>query len=105
MAAFVDRKAWGFREDEYTTTHPIRGPVSNTIVADSIFDGITYSKGAATMQQLLFLMGKENFSAGLKDHFTRYAFKNATLEQFMAELQKHFHSEELSLNEWKKFWL
>lgn len=57
------------------------------------------------MQQLLFLMGKENFSAGLKDHFTRYAFKNATLAEFMAELQKHFHNTDLSLDEWKKYWL
>ena len=23
----------------------------------------------------------------------------------MAELQRHFHSEELSLDEWKKYWL
>ena len=58
MVTFVQRKAWGYEEDEYSTTHPIRGEVKDTIVADSIFDGITYSKGAATLQQLLFLMGK-----------------------------------------------
>ena len=58
MTSFVARKAWGYREDELVTTHPIRGTVENTIVADSIFDGITYAKGASTMQQLLFLMGK-----------------------------------------------
>ena len=38
------------------TTHAIRSPVANTSVADSIFDGITYSKGASTMKQLNFLM-------------------------------------------------
>ena len=105
MTTFVNRKASGYREDELVTTHPIRADVPNTIVADLIFDMITYAKGASTMQQLLFLMGKKNFSAGLKDHFKRYGFKNATLEQFMAELQRHFESKELSLEEWKKYWL
>ena len=56
MASFVSRKFWGFHEDQMTTTHPIRGPVLNTTVADSIFDGITYSKGAGTMKHLLYLM-------------------------------------------------
>ena len=56
MAAFINRKAWGYHEDQMITTHPIRGPVPNTTVAESIFDGITYSKGAASMKQLLFIM-------------------------------------------------
>ena len=62
MASFLARKAWGYHEDQFITTHPIAGKVENTIVADSIFDGITYSKGASTMKQLLLLMSEENFS-------------------------------------------
>jgi aminopeptidase N len=54
------------------TTHPIRGKVENTSVADSIFDGITYSKGAATMKQLLYLMKEENFSKALSVYFKKY---------------------------------
>lgn len=56
MASFLQRKGWGYAEDMMITTHPIRGKVANTSVADSIFDGITYSKGASTMKQLLYLM-------------------------------------------------
>lgn len=56
MAMFLNEKGWGYDEDQMVTTHPIRGEVPNTSVADSIFDGITYSKGAGTMKQLLFLM-------------------------------------------------
>ena len=56
MASFLQRKGWGYAEDMMITTHPIRGQVANTSVADSIFDGITYSKGASTMKQLLYLM-------------------------------------------------
>jgi aminopeptidase N len=105
MASFLARKAWGYHEDQYITTHPIRGEVPNTSVADSIFDGITYAKGAATMKQLLLLMGEENFSAALKEYFHKYAFKNATLTDFMAEMQKHFPFKEFSLEEWKQYWL
>ena len=56
MVEFCARKGWGYKEDQYVTTHPINAKVANTVVADSIFDGITYSKGASTIKQLLFLM-------------------------------------------------
>ena len=32
------------------TTHPIAGEVKNAEVAENIFDGITYSKGASVMK-------------------------------------------------------
>lgn len=105
MSAFLARKAWGYHEDQLVTTHPISGVVSNTSVAESIFDGITYSKGAATMKQLLLLMGEQNFSKGLNSYFNRYAFSNATLSEFMSELQKYFVNQNLSLDEWRKVWL
>ena len=57
MNSFLNRKAWGYDEDQKVTTHPIRGKVKSAGAALSIFDGITYAKGAATMKQLLFLMG------------------------------------------------
>jgi len=44
------------------TTHPIRSEVEDTSTAESIFDGITYSKGAATMKQLMYLLGEDSFS-------------------------------------------
>jgi hypothetical protein len=49
FASFTNRKGWGYAEDQMVTTHPIAGDVANTQVAESIFDGITYSKGAATI--------------------------------------------------------
>ena len=57
MAAFFNRKGRGYDQDQMVTTHPIRAEVINTSVADSVFDGITYSKGAGTMKQFFYLMG------------------------------------------------
>jgi aminopeptidase N len=79
MATFLQSKTWGYDEDQMVTTHPIRAAVDNTSVAESIFDGITYSKGAATMKQMLFLMNEDNFSKALSDYFHLYEWRNATI--------------------------
>lgn len=105
MASFLHRKGWGYHEDQMITTHPIRGPVPNTTVADSVFDGITYAKGAATMKQLLFLMEEQNFSKALSCYFHKYDFNNATLDDFIAEMQKEFKVKEFTLEEWRTLWL
>jgi aminopeptidase N len=47
---FNSEKSWGYREDQLPTTHPIATEVKNTDVAENIFDGITYAKGAATIK-------------------------------------------------------
>ena len=59
-------------EDQLATTHPIACEVENTLAADSIFDGITYSKGAAVLKQLLFIIGEEKFSQNLQHYFEKY---------------------------------
>lgn len=46
----LNEKSWGYEEDSRLNTHPIAGEVTNTSAADSIFDGITYSKGAAVLK-------------------------------------------------------
>lgn len=33
MSSFLNRKAWGYAEDQLETTHPIRSDVANTKVA------------------------------------------------------------------------
>ena len=57
-STFFQSKERGYIQDQMRTTHPIRGPIANTDVADSIFDAITYQKGAATMKQFYFMMGE-----------------------------------------------
>jgi len=47
---FNDRKGWGYTTDMSNSTHAIAGPVKDTMTAESIFDGITYSKGSACLK-------------------------------------------------------
>lgn len=106
MLSFFTRKGWGYAEDELITTHPIRSQVANTHMAESIFDGITYSKGAATMKQLMWLIGEDNFSKALGNYFQKYAFRNAVLDDLLSEIKPYFSEESgVTVEEWKKMWL
>lgn len=87
---FNSRKGWGYREDQMITTHPIAGNIENTEVAENIFDGITYSKGASCMKQLMFLIGQEGFGRGCGNYFKKFAWDNATLADLIEFLDVEF---------------
>lgn len=95
-------KSWGYRADELVTTHPIELPVKDTDVADSIFDGITYGKGAAVVAQLSHYLGEEKFKQGIQSYFKKHAGGNTTLTDFMGELGKVANKD---LTRWTQDWL
>jgi len=107
--AFFNGKGWGYRADQQRTTHPIAGDVLNTDQAESIFDGITYSKGAASLKQLMCLIGEENFGKAMSSYFKKFEWSNATLNDFIASLQQYykptFQGSPENLIEWKTEWL
>jgi aminopeptidase N len=47
---FLADKAWGYSTDQNKTTHPISATIANTEEAETIFDGISYSKGASVLK-------------------------------------------------------
>jgi aminopeptidase N len=98
FASFTNRKNWGYSEDQLITTHPVSCEVVNTQVGESIFDGITYSKGAGTMKQLMFIMTEENFSRALSEYFNKFEWKNTILEDFIGAMQNHFTVAKRMLN-------
>jgi aminopeptidase N len=54
-------KSWAEHEDQLSTTHPIQGTVPDTDATFLNFDGITYGKGSAVIQQLVSVIGPESF--------------------------------------------
>ena len=99
---FRRMKGWAYWEDQLVTSHPIKVSVPDTEHASAIFDGITYGKGAAVLKQLYYFLGKENFSKGLHYYFTKHAFLNTELKDFVAALTR-VSSKDLS--NWQKAWL
>ncbi|MCB9027245.1 MAG: ERAP1-like C-terminal domain-containing protein, partial [Bdellovibrionaceae bacterium] len=102
MLDFNNNKEWAYWEDRLITTHPILTEVNNTDKAFSNFDGITYGKGAATLKQLVFYIGEDNFKKGLALYFQRHAEKNTTLADFISSLGE---AAKIDLTAWQKKWL
>lgn len=100
------RKNWGYDEDQMISTHPISCEVVNTSRAEALFDGITYSKGMAVLKQLYFLIGGERFSENLGKYFSKFAWKNSTLNDFLTEMSRGCVKEgAFDMERWNLDWI
>jgi len=89
------------------TTHPICMNCIHTESAQDIFDGISYGKGAAWLNQTFFLYGRKMFQIGIEQYFKEYSFQNTKLEDFI----RHMNDAAKAVNaegdfvEWTDSWL
>ena len=95
-------KMRAYLADQGPMSHPIRQPVRDTAEAASIFDPITYYKGASVLWQLLIYVGEENFSVGMTAYFARHAWGNTTLQDLIDALAK---ASGRDLEAWRAGWL
>jgi aminopeptidase N len=99
----VGRKGWGYAADQRPSTHPVAPEsLDDAGLALLNFDGISYAKGAGVLRQLAAWIGDEVFLAGLRTHFTRHAFGNATLDDWLDSLSQ---GSERDLRGWADVWL
>lgn len=102
-AAFaVGRKIWAYEQDQMPTTHPIAADIPDVGAAKTNFDGITYAKGAAVLDQLVAWVGEDAFFAGVRLYFRRYAFSCATFTDLLDCLGE---AAQLDLSPWADAWL
>jgi aminopeptidase N len=81
------RKSWGYDADQRPSTHPVAPEVvDDTAEALQNFDGISYSKGASALRQLVAWLGQEAFLKGINAYFRQHAYGNATLEDLLEAL-------------------
>jgi aminopeptidase N len=73
------RKAWGYRQDQLPTTHPIVADMFDLDAVEVNFDGITYAKGASALRQLVAWVGEDAFFAGIREYFKKHAWGNTEL--------------------------
>ncbi|KAL8580187.1 hypothetical protein ACOMHN_059160 [Nucella lapillus] len=66
--------------DSLTSSHPLSADVESPAEIQSIFDSITYSKGAAIVRMMYFILGQEKFIGALNLylHENQYAAANHT---------------------------
>ncbi len=99
---FYARKAWAYYQDQLVTTHPIAADAPDTEIAFTNFDGISYSKGAAVLKQLLYFLGEDIFKKGLGIYFKKYQWKNTELKDFLDCMTE---ASGVDLTGWSKIWL
>ncbi|HEU5271834.1 MAG TPA: aminopeptidase N, partial [Jatrophihabitans sp.] len=99
----ITRKDWGSVADQGPSSHPVAGNGSQDAAeALADFDGISYAKGAASLRQLAAHLGDEIFLAGLREHFARHSYRNATLADLIAAWTAAGATE---LDDWATQWL
>jgi puromycin-sensitive aminopeptidase len=72
----VDEQQQALKLDALENTHPIEVPVSHPDEIRSIFDAISYSKGASVIHMLHEYLGPQNFQGGLRHYLNRHAYNN-----------------------------
>jgi aminopeptidase N len=96
------RKAWAYRQDQLPSTHPIAADMVDLDAVRVNFDGITYAKGASALRQLVAWVGEEEFLAGVRNYFTKHAWKNTELRDLLSELEA---TSGRDLSGWTAEWL
>ncbi|WP_062381325.1 aminopeptidase N [Demequina pelophila] len=98
----ANRKSVAYVQDQLPTTHAIVTEVPDTEATVSAFDMITYAKGASALKQLAAFVGEDQFFAGVASYLKKYRYGNATLAEFLAEVEA---AAGRSLDAWAHAWL
>ena len=95
-------KNWAYRQDQLSSTHPIKARIRDLDDVLVNFDGITYAKGASVLRQLVAWVGQENFMVGVRAYIAKHAWQNTELPDLMTELEA---ASGRDLSEWTRVWL
>ncbi|MGH8792291.1 MAG: aminopeptidase N, partial [Stackebrandtia sp.] len=83
----LGQKNAAHRDDELSTTHPIRGDIPDVFYGLTAYDAITYQKGASVLKQLAAYVGVEAFCAGLRAYFKKHQLGTAGFDDLKTALE------------------
>jgi len=69
-------------------THPIEVEVHHPAEITSVFDAVSYSKGASIIRMIAEYLGEKTFRDGLRHYLKKHSYKNTATEDLWASLQK-----------------
>ncbi|XP_064809643.1 glutamyl aminopeptidase isoform X3 [Oncorhynchus masou masou] len=73
-------------DDALVTSHPIIVDVSTPAEITSVFDGISYNKGASILRMVEDWLGRDSFRDGCRKYLKDFHFQNAKTANFWASL-------------------
>ncbi|KAM4706689.1 glutamyl aminopeptidase [Discoglossus pictus] len=74
------------RDDALQSSHPIIVTVSTPAEITSVFDAISYNKGASLLRMLEDWISPKSFQKGCQNYLVNYHFKNAKTDDFWNSL-------------------
>jgi alanyl aminopeptidase len=81
--------------DEMASARQIHQPVHNEDDINNAFDSITYDKGAAVLAMFESYVGEQGWRAGIHAYLKKFAFKNATTQDFISTIAKETNHPEI----------
>lgn len=76
--------------DVFRDVQPVRVKVSHPDEISTLFDpAIVYAKGGRLLKMLREYIGDDNFRAGLKSYFKKYAYQNTTGDDLWTSFAEH----------------
>jgi puromycin-sensitive aminopeptidase len=85
---FLDSTTSALKLDSLAESHPIEVEIHHASEIDSIFDSISYDKGASVIRMLQSYLGAERFQKALASYIKKYAYSNAKTEDLWAVLEE-----------------
>jgi aminopeptidase N len=98
----VGKKAVAYTKDQSPATHPVVADIPDLGTVISVFDTLTYHKGAAVLRQLVAYVGVEAFLKGIRRYLATHAYRTATRADLINALQVET---DLDLEAWTGQWL
>jgi len=74
--------------DGLKNTHPIEVDVHHPAEIASVFDAVSYSKGASVIRMIAEFVGEKKFRAGLRYYLKKHKYGNTATEDLWAALSK-----------------
>jgi aminopeptidase N len=84
----VSEQNTAFKLDALKNTHPIEVELPHPDEIRTIFDSISYAKGASVIHMLHEYLGKENFKKGVSDYLNKFSYKNTTTADLWNSLEQ-----------------
>ena len=84
----ADEQQSALKLDALDNTHAIEAPINHPDEIRSIFDAISYNKGASVIHMLYGYLGAEYFKKGLRLYLKQHAYKNTSTLDLWSALEE-----------------
>ncbi|KAI1702387.1 peptidase family m1 domain-containing protein [Ditylenchus destructor] len=78
----------GFRDDQFSTAHPLHYDFVTPVEIVTNFDGIAYGKGASILRMIEKVIGTETFYSGIRIYLQDHKFGNADYKDLLRAFDK-----------------